>query len=89
MPLLPRRIPDQFIFRHHGDSLQSQTPHPRRAGDLYSRALLFGRKLKRLPRRPDPDTVREIAAVCRWLEHWLNEWELLLIAQGTRHYFRR
>ena len=53
----------------------------------YLLGLAVRRELEEAPRDPDPETVREIAAVCRWLEHWLNEWELLLIAQGTGHYF--
>jgi hypothetical protein len=53
----------------------------------YLLGLAVRRQLEEVPRDPDPETVREIAAVCRWLEHWLNERELLLIAQGTGHYF--
>jgi hypothetical protein len=65
-------------------SLRHLTPDERAT---YLLGLAVRRQLEEAPRDPDPDTVREIAAVCRWLEHWLNEWELLLIAQGTGHYF--
>jgi hypothetical protein len=61
-------------------SLKRLTPEERAT---YLLGLAVRRQLEEAPRNPDPDTVREIAAVCRWLEHWLNEWELLLIAQGT------
>ena len=61
-------------------SLKRLTPDERAT---YLLGLAVRRQLEEAPRDPDPDTVREIAAVCRWLEHWLNEWELLLIAQGT------
>jgi hypothetical protein len=65
-------------------SLKHLTPDERAT---YLLGLAVRRELEEAPRDPDPETVREIAAVCRWLEHWLNEWELLLIAQGTGHYF--
>jgi hypothetical protein len=34
----------------------------------------------------DPDTVCEIAAVARWMEHWLTWWELMIIEQETGFY---
>jgi hypothetical protein len=61
-------------------SLKHLTPDERAT---YLLGLAVRRQLEEAPCDPDPDTVREIAAVCRWLEHWLNEWELLLISQGT------
>jgi hypothetical protein len=61
-------------------SLKHLTPDERAT---YLLGLAVRRELEEAPRDPDPETVREIAAVCRWLEHWLNERELLLIAQGT------
>jgi hypothetical protein len=64
--------------------LKQLTPDERAT---YLLGLAVRRQLEDAPRDPDPDTVSELAAVCRWLEHWLNERELLLIAQGTGHYF--
>jgi hypothetical protein len=64
--------------------LKQLTPDERAT---YLLGLAVRRQLEEVPRDPDPVMVREIAAVCRWLEHWLNERELLLIAQGTGHYF--
>ena len=62
-------------------SLKRLTPDERAT---YLLGLAVRRQLlKRLHAILILNTVREIAAVCRWLEHWLNEWELLLIAQGT------
>jgi hypothetical protein len=63
-------------------SLKRLTPGERAT---YLLGLAVRRQLEEGPR--DPDTLREIAPVCRWMEQWLNEWELLLIAQGTGHYF--
>ena len=63
-------------------SLKHLTPDERAT---YLLGLAVRRQLEEGPR--DPDTLREIAPVCRWMEQWLNEWELLLIAQGTGDYF--
>jgi hypothetical protein len=51
----------------------------------YLLGLAVRRQLDEAPR--DPDTLREIDAVSRWIDHWLNEEELLLIEQETGHYF--
>jgi hypothetical protein len=63
-------------------SLKHLTPDERAT---YLLGLAVRRQLDEAPR--DPDTVREINAVSRWIDHWLNEWELLLIEQETGHYF--
>jgi hypothetical protein len=63
-------------------SLKHLTPDERAT---YLLGLAVRRQLDEAPR--DPDTVREIDAVSRWIDHWLNEWELLLIEQQTGHYF--
>jgi hypothetical protein len=49
------------------------------------RLIFSGWQFEEAPR--DPDTVREIEALSRWIDHWLNEWELLLIEQETGYYF--
>ncbi len=63
-------------------SLKSLTPDERAT---YLLGLAVRRQLDQAPR--DPDTVREIDAISRWIDHWLNEGELLLIEQETGHYF--
>ena len=63
-------------------SLKHLTPDERAT---YLLGLAVRRQLDEAPR--DPDTVREIDAVSRWIDHWLNDWELLLIEQQTGHYF--
>ncbi len=63
-------------------SLKSLTPDERAT---YLLGLAVRRQLDQAPR--DPDTVREIDAVSRWIDHWLSEGELLLIEQETGHYF--
>ncbi|RTL85745.1 MAG: hypothetical protein EKK29_11220 [Hyphomicrobiales bacterium] len=63
-------------------SLKSLTPDERAT---YLLGLAVRRQLDEAPR--DPDTVREIDAVSRWIDHWLGEEELLLIEQETGHYF--
>jgi len=51
----------------------------------YLFGLVVRRQIEEAPR--DPDTVRQIDAVFRWIDHWLNEWELPLIEQETGYYF--
>ena len=63
-------------------SLKHLTPDERAT---YLLGLAVRRQLDEAPR--DPDTVREIDAVSRWIDHWLNESQLLLIEREIGHYF--
>jgi hypothetical protein len=47
----------------------------------YLLGLAVRRQFEEAPR--DPDIVREIAAVARWMEHWLTWGELMIIEQET------
>lgn len=51
----------------------------------YYIGLAVLRQLKHAPR--DPDTVREIEAVSRWMEHWLTGEEYIHVATATGYDF--
>jgi hypothetical protein len=54
---------------------------PRRKKARYLIGLAVTRQIEYAPR--DPDTVAEIAAVCRWIEHWLTPDELIAVMEET------
>lgn len=54
-----------------------------RAAYLIGLAVL--RQLEHAPR--DPDTVREIDAISRWIEHWLSDDEHMHVAETTGYDF--
>jgi hypothetical protein len=54
-----------------------------RASYFVGQAIL--RQLRDAPR--DPETVREIGAVCRWIEYWLTADEYVHVATTTGYDF--
>lgn len=51
----------------------------------YYIGLAILRQLEHAPR--DPDTIREIDAVSRWIEHWLSNDEYMHVMVTTGHDF--